>query len=122
MFEGSFKCGARKFQGSFSCVSRTVEGCSEKYLKVIQGNLKKVQSLFQGSFKDVQGSFKKVSGLFYESFQGSFKNVSFKFCFAILLLHGTHHSYPNRRRACSYYQPSFRHWKYIFMFRWVFYG
>ena len=41
--------------------------------------------------------------------QGCFKNVSMKFCFAILFLHGSHHSYPSRRSTCyckisQYYQ------------------
>ena len=39
---------------------------------------------------------KKIS----KTFLGGFKNDSMKFCFAILLLHGSHRSYPSRRRAC----------------------
>ena len=68
----------------------------------------RVQRKFQGSFKDVlrkfQGCLKKVSGVFQENFikmsHGCFKNVSMKFCFTMLLVHGSHHSYPSRRRAC----------------------
>ena len=45
-------------------------------------------------------SVKSVSNRFYEKIQGSFKNLSMKFCFAILLLHKSHCSYPSRRRAC----------------------
>ena len=50
----------------------------------LQGYLKEVQRMFQGTF-------------------GCFKNVSMKFCFAILLLHGSNSSYPSIRRACSGY-------------------
>ena len=61
--------------------------------------------MFPGSFKDVlrkfQECFKKISRMFKESFKcvsrkfdkkcpGSFKKVLMKFCFAILLLHGSH--------------------------------
>ena len=70
--------------------------------------------MFEGSFKDVsnkfQGCFKKVSKGFQgkiemcqdisKRFHGCFKNVSIKLCFAILLLHVKHRSYPSRRRAC----------------------
>ena len=45
-------------------------------------------------------SVKCVSRKFQKQFQGHFKNVSMKFCFAILILHGSHRSYPSRRRAC----------------------
>ena len=55
--------------------------------------------------------FKEISRVFKEclkcvlkeilrTFQVYLKNVSMKFCFAILLLHGTHHSYPSRGSAC----------------------
>ena len=52
----------------------------------------KVLRMFQGSFKEC---FKEVSKVF----QGRFKGVSGKFqkCF---MLHGTHRSFPSRRRAC----------------------
>ena len=73
-----------------------------------QRYLNEVQSVFQGIFKDVlrnfQGCVEKVSSVFQENFnkkfQGRFKNVSMKFCFAILFSHGSHRSYPSRRRAC----------------------
>ena len=32
-----------------------------------------------------------------KKFQGYFKNISMKFCFAILLLHESHRSYPSSR-------------------------
>ena len=44
----------------------------------------------------VKESVKCVS----RKFQECFKNVLMKFCFMILLLHGSHRSYPRRRRAC----------------------
>ena len=70
---------------------------------MIQGYLKEVQRVFQeslSSFKDIlrkfQGCLKKVQIVFEESvkcvsrkfhkkFQECFKNLSMKFCFAILL-------------------------------------
>ena len=52
---------------------------------------------FQGSFKDVlrkfQGCFKKILRVF--------QKCSNEVCFLISLLHGSHRSYPSRRRACS---------------------
>ena len=54
--------------------------------------------MFLGSFKEsvsvLQDNLKK-------KLQGCFKNVSMKFCLTKLLLHGSHRSYPSRRRACS---------------------
>ena len=63
---------------------------------------------FQGSFKDFlrkfQGYIKNVSRIFHENFNekflGCIKDVSMKFCFAIFFSHGSHRSYPSRRRAC----------------------
>ena len=70
----------------------------------LQGHPKEVQRAFQGSFKDILRKFqvcsKKVSSAFQEHFKKSFKNVSMKFCFVILFFHGSHCSYPSRRRAC----------------------
>ena len=39
--------------------------------------------------------------VFQKMFHGHFKNISIKFCFAILLLHGSHHSYLSRSGAYS---------------------
>ena len=61
--------------------------------------------VFQGSFKGVsrkfhgRGSFKDASRVFYD-FQGCFQSVSRKFQKSFML-HGTHRSFPSRRRACS---------------------
>ena len=70
----------------------------------VQGHLKEVRMVFQGSFKVVsktfQESFIGVSRKFQKKFQGCIKKVLIEFCFAILLLHGSHRSYPSRRRAC----------------------
>ena len=43
-------------------------------------------------FHDFQGCFQSVSGKFQEKFEG----VSIK----SFMLHGTHRSFPSRRRAC----------------------
>ena len=45
-------------------------------------------------------SVKCVSRKFQKKFQGCFKNVLMKFCFLVLLLHGSYISYPSRRKAC----------------------
>ena len=61
--------------------------------------------------KEVQKCFKWVSRQFPKrKFQEYFistvfqenLNVSMKFCFAIFFSHGSHRSYPSRRRACFY--------------------
>ena len=60
---------------------------------------KGVSRHFQRRFKEVSrvlASVKCVS----RKFQWCFKNILMKFCFAILLLHGSHRSYPSRRRVC----------------------
>ena len=66
--------------------------------RVSKRSSKDVSRDFQGSFK----TFEKVSRVFTESImcvsrktmlQGCFKNVSRKFCFAILLLHESHCNY-----------------------------
>ena len=72
----------------------------------LYGHPNEVQSVFQDSFIDIlrkfQGCLIKVSSVFQENckFQGCFKNVSMKFCLTNLMLHGSHRSYPSRRRAC----------------------
>ena len=63
MLQGYLKYVPRVFQGNFMAVSKTYQGC-----------LKKVSSVFQENFK--------------KTFLGCFQNVSIKFCFVILLLHG----------------------------------
>ena len=84
MFSGSFKGVSRKFQGCFI----------------------KVSKMFHKSFKDEEVSrkfrrcfmiFKGVSRVF----QGSFK-IAFKVFQKSFTLHGTHRSFPSRRRACFY--------------------
>ena len=85
IFQECFKRALKKLQGyfksawkeSFKCVPRKFPKCP-----------KQVSRLFQGNFNNVS----KV-------FQSNFKGVSRKFCF--LILHGTHRSFPSRRRACS---------------------
>ena len=53
-------------------------------------------------FYDIQGRFQSVSRKFQENFQGVSK--SFK-------LHGTHRSFPSRRRAC-FYENDFAHYPF----------
>ena len=58
--------------------------------------LKEVKKEFKGSFKDVSSMFQEN---LKKKYQECVKNVSMKFCCAILL-NGSHRSYPSRRRAC----------------------
>ena len=59
---------------------------------------------FLGVSRKSQVCFKKIKK---KKLQVFFKECSMKFCFAILILHGSHRSYPSRRRAClvSYKAP-----------------
>ena len=124
MFKGSFKGTSRICQVSFKGVSRKIEWCSEKYFlgdsRKVQWPLKEIQRVVYGSFKAVSRQFqrhiKKVSKVFKgrvkcvsrklkKKLQVFFKECSMKFCFAILILHGSHRSYPSRRRACFFSSP-----------------
>ena len=75
---------------------------------MFQGSLKGVPRMFLGCFKEVikgesQGCLNKVSSVFQENFKQSFKGVSSMFqCFSILLLPGSHRSYPSIWRACFF--------------------
>ena len=64
----------------------------ENFIKSFKG----VSRKFQGCFKEILRMFQDIS----KRFHVCFKNVSIKLCFAILLLHVKHRSYPSRRRAC----------------------
>ena len=83
-----FKCVLKKLQGYFKSASNVVE-------RKITKCSKEVSSLFQRNSNNVSIVF-----------QSSFKGVSRKFCF--LILHGTHRSYPSRRRACFYQSEFFQ--------------
>ena len=123
-FQGCFKKVSRVFQGSFNCVSRIIQGCFNKVwsfkgvLRNFQGCFKKVSRVFHRSFKGVSwnfhesGSFMDVtsdswfSRVFPEcvkavliKFQWSFNNI-FKVSKKSFMLHGTHCSFPSKRRAC----------------------
>ena len=88
-----------KFQGCFKMVSMKFF-CSRMYLiaatraegGLVQKIVKKLSRVFKESAKSVENFNKK--------FQGCFKNVSMKFCFAIMFSHVSHRSYPSRRGAC----------------------
>ena len=88
----------RVFQESFKVVSRIFQGCFKKVSWVIHESFKEeeVSRMFQGFFIIFKG-IPRVC-------QWRFKEVSrklsrcFKKCF---MLHGTHRSFPSRRRACS---------------------
>ena len=89
---------------------------------LFQWSLKDVSLKYQGCFIKVSwiGSFKSVWREFWECFmgvskmfQGCFKNVSIKFCFAILLFH-----YPSRR-DCSWFNLSIATKQYNFLRGWL---
>ena len=64
--------------------------------------------MFQGSWKIFQESFKTVLSEFNrKKFQKCLKNISMRVCFVILLLHGSHRSYPSRRRPCYFGSKNF---------------
>ena len=75
LFLDNFKGDSRLSKRSSKGVSREFEGSIKDVLRVFKESVKRVLRKFQ----------KKV--------QGCFKNVLMKFCFAKLLLHGSHRSY-----------------------------
>ena len=96
------------FQESFKRVSWKIQGCFKEVSRVFQGG-------FKGASRKCQGCFMKVSGR--RKFQGClmiFKDVPLVFqrclqevsrklsrCFnKSFMLHGTHRSFPSRKRAC----------------------
>ena len=93
MFQACFKLFSSMFQACFKPVLKKLLGYFKSASKVLERKLQKFSKdgsrLFKGSFNDIS----KV-------FQSSFEGVSRKFCSLIFLLHGTHCSYPSRRRAC----------------------
>ena len=74
-----------------------MEGCSFKGASQVSKRSSKGVSR---QFQTYSRVLKKVSSVFQENFIKSFKNLSMKFCIAILLQHESHRSYPSRRRAC----------------------
>ena len=58
---------------------------SLKVSKRFKGCLKVVSKMFQGRFEGGKEHVKCVSRKFHKNFQGCFKNLSMKFCFAIML-------------------------------------
>ena len=70
---------------------------SKGFSRECQGSFKDILRKFQGCLKK---SVKCVSRKFQKKLQGCFENVSMKFCYVILLLHGSHRSYLTRGRAC----------------------
>ena len=69
-------------QGSFKVIYKMIKGVSSEF-----------QVSFQNCLRKFQGYL--VSSVFQENL-----NISIKFCFAIFFSHGSHRSYPSRRRAC----------------------
>ena len=59
-----------------------------------EGSIKGISRMFQGSFKGVSRMFHGSFNDVLRKFQGCLKIVS------SVLLHGSHRSYPSRRRAC----------------------
>ena len=88
----SSKCVSREFEGSFKDVLRKFQGCLKKVSSVFLAlTLPKIQNF---NMRSLFSKFKNFSRVFKESV----KCVSRKF--HKKLLHGSHRSYPSRRRAC----------------------
>ena len=83
-FYRSCKDVSRKFQGCFTEVSRVLWERSKGVSRKFQWCFRKVAWMLHESFKVFQGSFMKTFRVFQNSF----------------MLHGTHRSFPSRRRAC----------------------
>ena len=65
---------------------------------------------------------KCVSRKFQKKVKWCFNNVSRKFCFVIFFLHGTHRSYPSRRKVCWDFMMRLWEVSWItFNVYWVFY-
>ena len=81
---------SKVFHGSFMGDSRD-----------FQGYLKEVQRIFLGSFQYISRKFRRCKEIVKcVNCKGCFKTVAMKFCFAILLFHGSLRSYLSRRNAC----------------------
>ena len=112
MFWGSFKGSVSVFQEN---LKKKLQGCfkedwgvfldtfkgdssrlSKRSSKGVKRELRQVQRCFEEVSKKVLACFKTI----WKKLQGCFKNVSMKFCLTNFLLHGSHRSYPSRRRAC----------------------
>ena len=106
MFHRSFKCNSRKFQGCFKKVSRvyheSFKGVSWKFQGCFKGDLSR---MFQESLKDVSRKSKGCFEGVLRVFQGSFKKT-FRVFQKSFMLHGTHRSFPSRRRACFSHRRS----------------
>ena len=108
VFQGFIKEVLWVFQGRLRLngVPRSLKKRFKGGSKVSKGVLKE----FQGRIKDIlrkfHGCVKKVLSVLQEKFQKIsrvFQKVSMKFSFSILLLHGSHRSYPSRRRVSFFY-------------------
>ena len=97
MFEEIFKGLSREFQGCFNedrgCSKRSsiLKGASQRHFKEVSGvlqSVKRVSRKFQNNFKGVSRMFNEV-------------------WFPLLFLHGSHRSYPCRRRALNWSDGKF---------------
>jgi len=134
VFQGSFKGILRKFQGYCKSVARVFQESCIVVTWKFQGRFKGALRKFYGCFNEDLRGFKEVSRLFQEIFKDiswkfhggrSFKDVSwfskvvpeclngvsrkfqenFQSVSKSFMLHGTHRSFPSRRRACLYVGP-----------------
>ena len=98
MVQGCFKEVLRVFQERFRGVPKDLQGRLKGASRVSKQSSKGVSRQLQRCFKEVSREFKENIKCVSRKFQK--KNVSMMCCFAILLFHGSHRSYPGRRRAC----------------------
>ena len=107
---GKFQRYFKDIKSSFKGVSRKIKGCSKRPSRAIQVRFKGIEKKFKEFFI---GVFMAVSRVFKDSvkcvpkkiqikFQEFSRMFQWRFVFALLLLHGSHRSYPSRRRSCFY--------------------
>ena len=87
VFQGILRGVPRDLQVWFKGASRVPKRSSEGGWREFHDSLKDVLRKFQGCLKKVLSVFQDQN-----KFQGRFKNVSMTFCFAMLLLRGSHRS------------------------------
>ena len=76
-----------------------LQACIEELTRVWNAS-KELERKFQKFSTEVSMLFQGSNINMSKVIQSSLEGVSRKFCFLILLLHGTHRSYLSRRRAC----------------------
>ena len=83
------------FHGYLKDVSRMFQACFEELTRIWNAS-KELERKFQKFSTEVSMLFQGININMSKVIQSSLEGVSRKFCFLILLLHGTHRSYLSR--------------------------